>query len=180
MSVVRTTNLATLTTAPTMDWSAVAARLDAGFDQAPGSQSGEPGRHTTWVCTINADGGPHVNAVGAIWRDGHFYLVTGPQTRRGRNLARDPRCAITLSVREFDLVVEGTAVRVTGDELARVAAHYHDHGWPAEPDEAREGVTAPFNAQSAGPAPWHVHRLDATSAHAVQCVEPYAATRWTF
>jgi hypothetical protein len=177
---MKTRNLAATIGAPTMDWEAVRARLDAGFDQGPGSQPGDPGRHSTWVTTINPDGGPHANAVGAIWVDGHYYVVTGPGTRRGRNLARDPRCAVALSVRELDLVVEGRAVRVLGDELARIATIHHERGWPAEVDETGEGLTAPFNAQSAGPAPWHVHRIDATSAHAVQCVEPYGATRWTF
>lgn len=177
---MHTSNLATLTDAPTMDWAEVTARLDAGFDQGPGSQPGDPGRHSTWVTTINADGGPHMNAVGALWRDDHFVFATGPRTRRGRNLARDPRCALALSVREFDLVVEGVAVRLTGDDLARAAGHYHQHGWPAEVDPTGEGVTAPFNAQSAGPAPWHLHRLEVRSAHGVQCVEPYGATRWTF
>jgi hypothetical protein len=166
---------------PPMSWEEVTARLERGFNQGPGSQEGEPGRYTTWVSTINADGGPHVNAVGAIWLDGAFYLVTGPKTRRGRNLARDPRCALSLSVREFDLVVEGRVTRVLGDELTRVARHYHDHeGWPAEVDESGDALTAPFNAQTAGPAPWHVHRLDIVSAHAVECVEPGRATRWRF
>ncbi|TQL67737.1 pyridoxamine 5'-phosphate oxidase [Nocardioides albertanoniae] len=178
---MKTYNLAEMYGAPTMSWEEVSERLEAGFNQGPGSQEGEPGRYTTWVSTINADGGPHVNAVGAVWFEGSFYLVTGPTTRRGRNLDRDPRCAVSLSVREFDLVVEGRATRVLGDELARVARRYHDdEGWPAEVDESGDALTAPFSAQSAGPAPWHVHRLEATSAHAVQCVEPYAATRWRF
>jgi len=178
---METRNLAEMYDAPPMSWAEVTARLDQGFNQGPGSQEGEPGRYTTWVSTINADGGPHVNAVGAIWLDGSFYLVTGPGTRRGRNHARDPRCALSLSVREFDLVVEGRVTRILGDELERVAKHYHDdEGWPAEVDESGEAVTAPFNAQSAGPAPWHVFRIDATSAHAVATVEPYGATRWRF
>jgi len=176
---MRTKNL-TSHGVPTMDWDAVRARLEAGFDQGPGSQQGEPGRHSTWVTTVDADGRPHMNAVGAIWLDDHFYLVTGPGTRRGRNLARDPRCAIALSVREFDLVVEGRAAQVLGDELERVAEHYRDVGWPATVVGTGEGLDAPFMAQSAGPAPWHVHRIDATSAHAVECVEPGRATRWTF
>jgi hypothetical protein len=39
-------------------------------------------------------------------------------------------------------------------------------------------MTAP--AQSAGPPPWHVYRIGATSAFAVQTVEPHGATRWVF
>lgn len=177
---MHTTNLATAVGSPEITWEYVTDRLDAGFDQGPGSQPGDPGRHSTWVTTTNPDGGPHMNAVGAIWRDGHFHFTAGPRTRRGRNLARDPRCALSLSVRELDLVVEGIAVRLRGDELERVAARYRAHGWPAEVVDSGEGLTAPFNAQSAGPAPWYVHRLDLTSAHAVQCVEPYGATRWVF
>jgi hypothetical protein len=61
------------------------------------------------LTTINADGSPHVTGVGALWVHGSFWFETGERTRKGRNLARDPRCALSIAAQEFGLVVEGTA-----------------------------------------------------------------------
>lgn len=91
------TNLADLYNLPTMDWTAISARLDAGVPQAPGS--GGPNRHTCWLTTVNPDGSPHVTGIGALWADGAFWLTTGEHSRKGRNLARDPRCALSLATR---------------------------------------------------------------------------------
>lgn len=177
---METRNLAELYHAPVMEWAELTARLDAGFAQAPGSGSG-PGRHTCWLTTINPDGSPHVTGVGANWVDGSFWFETGRSTRKGRNLDRDPRCVLSLAVREFDLVVEGDAELVTEpDTVARLARVWAEEGWPAEPDASGTAVTAPFSAQSAGLPPWHVYRIAARSAYAVQTVDPYGATRWRF
>src|SRR5690349_12458169 len=95
------TNLADLYELPLLDWAAIASRLDRGYPQAPGS--GGPDRHSSWLATLNADGSPHVTGVGTIWAEGTFWFETGEHTRKGRNLARDPRCSISLATDEFDL-----------------------------------------------------------------------------
>jgi hypothetical protein len=174
------TNLAELYNAPTMMWEAVRDRLDAGFAQAPGTKG--PGRHTTWLTSINPDGSPHVNALGTIWVDGTFWFATGRESRKGRNVERDPRCAIALSLHEFDLVLEGRAALVTDPAVVtRLALRWaEDEGWPCEVDESGTALTAPYSAQSAGAPPWHIYRLDVDSAQAVQAVEPHGATRWRF
>lgn len=177
---METHNLAEQYDAPPMDWAGVATRLDDGFAQAPGSTAG-PGRHTCWLATINDDGSPHLTAVGALWVEGSFWFETGRGTRKGRNLARDPRCALSLALREFDLTVEGAAAPVTDRErVAELAAIWAAGGWPCEVDESGTALTAPYSAQSAGRPPWHVYRLTASSAYAVQTVEPFGATRWRF
>ena len=177
-----TVNLAERYAAPPMRWDDVLEQLDGGFAQA--TTDGGPGRHTCWLTSLNADGGPHTNAVGALWHDGAFWIATGLRTRRGRNLRRDPRCTLALSLRPLDLVVEGRALLVTDPALlASVAALWNAEGWPCEVDTAAAAgpaLTAPFSAQSAGGPPWHVFRLAADSAHAVQTVEPHGATRWRF
>jgi len=177
---MKTTNLAELYDAPPMQWDNVRDRLDAGFEQGPGTSG--PGRHTCWLTSINDDGSPHANAVGAIWADGSFWFVTGRSTRRGRNLARDPRCLMALSLHEFDLVIEGRAELLTDPEtVARLARRWaEDEGWPCTVDDSGAALTAPYSAQSAGPPPWHVYRIEARSAHAVQTVEPHGARRWHF
>ena len=174
-----TQNLADLYQLPALDWAAITARLDAGYEQAPGG--GGPDRHTTWLTTLDADGGPHVTAVGSLWIDGSFWFETGLTTRKGRNLARDPRCALALSTHDFDLVAKGTAEVVTDPAtVARLAAAWAEGGWPCEVDESGTALTAPFSAPSAGTPPWAVYRVTVRSAHAVATVEPGGATRWTF
>lgn len=173
------TNLADLYELPLLDWNDITARLDRGFTQAPGA--GGPDRHTCWLATIDDDGSPHVTGVGALWVDGAFWFETGEHTRKGRNLARDPRCTLSVAAHEFDLVVEGAAEMVTDPStVAAMAARWADEGWPAEPDETGEALTAPFSAPSAGPPPWRVYRITPLRATALGTVEPGGATRWTF
>src|SRR5246500_1043129 len=103
---------------PPVDWAAVAEKLDAGSEPAPGA----PNSRTTWLSPVNEDGSPHVTAVGALWVDGTFWFQTGPDTRKGRNVERDPRCSVAVSIRDADVVFEGDATRVTDPaDLARVA-----------------------------------------------------------
>jgi hypothetical protein len=173
------TNLARLYGAEPMDWSRVSGRLQQGVSQVPGS--GGPDRHTCWLTTLNPDGSPHVTGLGALWADDTFWFETGAGTRKGRNLARDPRCALSVALRELDLVVEGEAARV-GDPavVAELARLWSAEGWPVQVDETGVALTAPYSAQSAGPPPWQVYRLNARAATALETVEPGRATRWRF
>jgi Pyridoxamine 5'-phosphate oxidase len=162
---------------PPVDWAAITAKLDAGSAPAPGAVNSR----TTWLCTINEDGSPHVTAVGAVWLDGTFWFQTGTGTRKGRNVTRDARCSVAVSVLDADVVIEGNAARVTEpDALARVAKAWADQGWPAEPDDSGAGITAPFNAPSQGPPPWHVYRLELRSAIVTLATEPGGLTRFRF
>jgi hypothetical protein len=121
-----------------------------------------------------------VTAVGAVWLDGTFWFQTG-DTRKGRNVERDPRCSIAVSIRDADVVVEGDAVRVTDPAMvARAAQAWADGGWPAEPDESGSGITAPFNAPSQGPPPWKVYRIEPRSAVVTLGIEPGGLTRFRF
>jgi hypothetical protein len=172
------TNLADLYELPPMDWAAVAARLDQGLTMAPGT--GGPNRHSCWLTTLNADGSPHTTGMGVLWADGAFWFETGAQSRKGRNVARDPRCTLAVATEEFDLIVEGvvTLVRDPATVAARAAQWAQD--WPCEVDESGIALTAPFSAPSAGPPPWHVYRIEPRSAVGLATVEPGGATRWRF
>jgi PPOX class probable F420-dependent enzyme len=173
------TNLADLYQTPLLDWARIETRLGAGLSQAPGT--GGPNRHTCWLATINPDGSPHVTGIGALWADGCFWFETGQVTRKGRNLARDPRCALSIATQEFDLVVEGKATLVTdAATVAGLAARWAAAGWPARVDETGLALTAEYSAASAGPPPWHVYRLTAHTATALGTVDPGGATRWRF
>jgi PPOX class probable F420-dependent enzyme len=172
-------NLADLYELPLVDWNAVTARLDRGLTEAPGP--GGPDRHTCWLATINADGSPHVTGIGAVWVDDAFWFETGAQTRKARNVARDPRCSLSVSTQEFDLVVEGDAHQITDPEtVARMAERWAADGWPCRVDESGRALTADFSAPSAGPPPWYVYRITPRAATALSIVEPGGATRWRF
>jgi hypothetical protein len=161
---------------PPVDWAGVVEKLDAGSAPAADAHNAR----TTWLATVNEDGSPHVTAVGAVWLDGAFWFQTGG-TRKGRNVARDPRCSIAVSIRDADVVVEGDAARVTDPGMvARVAKAWAEGGWPAEPDESGSGITAPFNAPSQGPPPWAVYRIQPRSATVVLGIEPGGLTRFRF
>ncbi len=171
-------NLADLYGLPLLNWDGIADRLAEGMSQAPGT--GGPDRHTCWLATINENGSPHVTGVGALWADDTFWFETGQHTRKGRNLARDPRCSLSLATHEFDLVVEGTAEQIKDPPtVASMARRWSDQGWPARVDESGVALTAEFSAPSAGPPPWTIYRLTLDRATAVQTVEPGGATQWT-
>ena len=169
-------NLGSAEGLPPVDWASVVEKLDAGSAPAPEAHNAR----TTWLATVNEDGSPHVTAVGAIWLDGTFWFQTGA-TRKGSNVARDPRCSIAASIRDADVVLEGDATRVSDrDTVARVAKAWADGGWPAEPDETGSGITAPFNAPSQGPPPWNVYRIEPRSVTVVLGSEPGGLTRFMF
>jgi pyridoxine/pyridoxamine 5'-phosphate oxidase len=162
---------------PPVDWAAIAAKLEAGSAPAPDALNAR----ATWLATVNEDGSPHVTAVGALWMDGSFWFQTGSGTRKGRNVARDPRCSIAVSIRDADVVTEGEAERETDPAtLTRLAKAWANQGWPAELDESGAGITAPFNAPSQGPPPWNVFRIKPRSVTVVLGTEPGGLTRFNF
>jgi len=173
------TTLADLYDLPVLDLATVTEGLGPALTQAPGT--GGPDRHTCWLTTTNADGSPHVTGIGALWVDDTFWFVTGTGSRKGRNLARDPRCAVAVSTRVTDLVLEGRAALVSDPgAVAARAAELAASGWPCEVDESGRALTAPYSAPSAGPPPWHVYRIEPTSITALLTTGRGGATRWTF
>jgi Pyridoxamine 5'-phosphate oxidase len=129
--------------------------------------------------TVRPDGRPHAAGIGALWHDGDLYLVSGPETRKARNLAARAACTISVRLEGIDLILEGEASRVTDqptlEELARL---YREVGWPAEVEG--DAFTAPFSAPSAGPPPWQLYRFTFHTAFGVTTAEPSGATRWRF
>jgi hypothetical protein len=171
------TNLADLYGLPLVDWARIEARLAAPAGLA-GTDSPD---HRAWLATTNADGSPHLTGLGPLWADGLFWFTTGEATRKGRNLARDPRCTLGVSTEEFDLAVEGDAALVDDPEVvAEMATRWASGGWPASVDGSGTALTAEYSAPSAGPPPWRVYRITPRQATVVLAAEPGGATRWRF
>jgi pyridoxine/pyridoxamine 5'-phosphate oxidase len=156
---------------PPIPWSRALELLEAPLDtQAP---------RTTWLSTVRPDGRPHVAGIGALWVDGNFYFTSGPGSRKSRNLAANPSCALSLALPGLDLIVEGRAAKVTDQAtLERLAQRYADQGWPAR--AADGAITAEYSAPSAGPPPWDLYVLTPVIAFGVATAKPYGATRWRF
>jgi pyridoxine/pyridoxamine 5'-phosphate oxidase len=166
---METKNLADLYHLDSIPWSTATEALEATDAQ----------KETPFLATTRPDGRPHVAGIGALWIDGKFYFVSGAKTRKSQNLAENPNCAISVSLKEIDLVVEGTASKVTDDEtLHHVAERYGAQGWPAT---VKDGAfTHEYSAPSAGPPPWDLYVLTATTAYGVLTIQPGGATRWRF
>ena len=134
---------------------------------------------THFLSTVRPDGRPHVAGIGAVWFDGMFYFTSGARTRKSRNLAENAACVIAVKLPDIDLVVEGTATKVTDrSTLERLAERYHAAGWPATVKD--RAFTAPYSAPSAGPPPWDLYEFVPTTAFGVATAEPHGATRWRF
>src|ERR1044072_1638355 len=174
---MQTMNLGEADGLAAIECSLVAAQLaDLSIHEDPHS----PDRSTFWLTTLNADGSPHVTSVGALWHDGACWFQTGAHTRKARNVARDPRCTVSVATKGFDVMVAGEAHRVSDPAVvARIAALWARSGWPAQPDESGTGITAPFNAPTLGPPPWFVYELRPRTATAVGTAEETpGSTRW--
>ena len=65
--------------------------------------------HNYWITTVKPDGSPHTMVVWGLWMDGAFLFSTGRQSRKARNLAKNPRCVVCTEQAEEAVVVEGVA-----------------------------------------------------------------------
>lgn len=134
---------------------------------------------TYFLGTCRPDGTPHAAGVGALWLAGDVYFTSSPAARKARDLEANPRCTISVRLPGIDLVLDGSATRVTdAPTLERVAAEYRAGGWPTE--VAGDAFTAPFNAPSAGPPPYHLYRFAYHTVVGVATAEPQGGTRWRF
>jgi hypothetical protein len=159
-----------------LPWSGVIDALSAVYPDPP-----TPGHDMfTVLGTVLPDGRPHAASVGAMWIDGAWYVVSGPGTRKSRNLANNPACTLTAKLPGIDVVFVGEGHRVIdAKELERVAVVYRGVGWPAEVEG--EAFTAPYTAPSGGPPPWYLYRIACEQAFGVgTAAQVNGATKWTF
>ena len=140
-----------------------------------------------WLSTVRPDGSPHVTPLLAVWLDGAIYFCTGPEERKARNLAGNPRCALITGSNALeeglDLVVEGSAERLTDDAgLRRVAdAYLSKYG-----EDWRFAVRAgaffhdPGSMQGPDPGPAWVYEVRPKRVFGFGKGGPFSQTRWRF
>jgi general stress protein 26 len=83
-----------------------------------------------WLTTVRPDGRPHVTPLIGVVSDGAMHFCTGLREQKARNLEKSSRVALTTGnntwARGLDVVVEGTAVRVTDRGALQVLADAYE------------------------------------------------------
>jgi hypothetical protein len=93
-----------------LPWSWVTERLEASRNY--------------WIVTAGVESRPHAAPVWGLWLDGAVLFGTSPDSRKGRNLARDPRVVIHLESGDEVVILEGEVDRAPVDE--RTADAYEE------------------------------------------------------
>jgi hypothetical protein len=71
---------------------------------------------TYWVGSTRPDGGPHAAPVWGLWLGGAVCFSTSRGSRKGLNLARDPRCVVHLESGDEVVIIEGRVEEISLDE----------------------------------------------------------------
>jgi PPOX class probable F420-dependent enzyme len=108
------------------------------------------------LATVLPDGSPHTVPLWVDTRGDQVVFLTGPSSRKARNLRRDPRMALSLTAADnpFEpIVIRGRVVEwLEGDEAweiaDRIAAKYI--GGPYPRDEERVVVVVEPERQTVG------------------------------
>jgi pyridoxine/pyridoxamine 5'-phosphate oxidase len=74
--------------------------------------------HNYWISTTRPDGAPHMMVIWGLWLDGTFLFSTGQKSRKGRNLAENPRCVIGTEKAHEAVIVEGV-IEINSDPKLR-------------------------------------------------------------
>lgn len=90
-----------------------------------------------WIVTAGPEGRPHAMPVWGLWLDEAVVFSTSEESRKGRNLVRDPRVVVHLESGDECVVLEGEVEHVAIDD--RIADAYKaKYDW--RPDPADDGL----------------------------------------
>jgi pyridoxine/pyridoxamine 5'-phosphate oxidase len=135
-----------------------------------------------WIATVRSDGRPHVRPVLAVWVDGSLFTSTSPTTSKGRNLARDSRCSITVAGNGIDLVVEGHAEKLSDEAILQQAADAYASKYEWRVTVRSGAFHDADGAPTAGPPPYEVFEVIPSVVFGFGTDESFAprSTRWQF
>lgn len=99
----------------------------------------------SWICTVRADGRPHLTPLVAVWLDDTLYFSTGPAEQKAVNLRGNPHVLLLTGCARWDegvdVVAEGEAVEINDEALlARLAqawARKWDGQWQYQVKDGR-------------------------------------------
>lgn len=75
--------------------------------------------HDYWLATVTSSGAPHLMPVWAVWHADRLWFSSSNGSRKARNLASEPRCALSTEDPLEPVVVEGRVQRVIDSEALR-------------------------------------------------------------
>lgn len=135
-----------------------------------------------WVCTVRADGRPHVTPVVAAWAEEAIWFSTGKDEQKFRNLSANPHVVLIAGCNRWDggldVVVEGNAVRVTDDAVLRRVARAFAAKWDGRWRwTARDGA---FRDADSGGGEAMVFSVPPAKVFAHAKGDPFGATRHRF
>lgn len=109
-----------------------------------------------WVSTVSPAGQPHATPVWGVWLQDRLYFDGSPQTRRGRDLAKNPRVSVHLEDGQQAVLLEGEAHEIKQppfDLRKRLSEaytqKYAERGYSPEPDTWQAGGLYLFTPQVA-------------------------------
>jgi nitroimidazol reductase NimA-like FMN-containing flavoprotein (pyridoxamine 5'-phosphate oxidase superfamily) len=82
--------------------------------------------HHYWVATLHPAARPHLMPVWGLWHDGCLWFSSSNTSRKARNLADNPRCAVSTEDAGEPVVLEGTAELVADRDRIAVFADLVD------------------------------------------------------
>jgi hypothetical protein len=87
--------------------------------------------HNYWLSTTRPDGRPHAMPVWGLWLNGTFYFSAGRLSRKTRNLAVNPSCAVSTERADEAVIIEGVAEGVVDHALLEpfYDAYKAKYGW---------------------------------------------------
>jgi general stress protein 26 len=89
-----------------------------------------------WICSVRADGRPHLTPLVAVWFEGALYFCTGDAEQKAVNLRGNPHVILMTGCNGWeeglDVVVEGNAVPVTDEAALRSLAQAWAAKWDGQ------------------------------------------------
>jgi general stress protein 26 len=165
--------------------SAPSAEIDPRFSDPKAGPTPWPdaaevleGAELYWLTTVRADGRPHVTPLIGVTDEGVVHFCTGLREQKARNLEHRSHVALTTGnntwAQGLDVVVEGTAVRVTDDDaLQRLAGAYEEKYGSEWHFEVGDGLFRAGDQEAA------VFRIDPAKVLAF-AKDPHGQTRYRF
>jgi hypothetical protein len=94
-----------------------------------------------WLCTVRADGRPHMAPVWFVYVEGSFWIGTGAASVKTKNIVERPHASVALEDGNRPVSAEGYAVVHPHDRpQSVVAAFMAKYGWDVtRPDDADIG-----------------------------------------
>jgi len=126
--------------------------------------------HDYWVATVGPDLNPHVMPVWGIWRDDALWFSCSRGSRKARNLAAHPRCAITTDNPYEPVIIQGDAEFV--DDVAAIGAFVAQTNQKYRTAYPIEFFTSASNACVRVPPSWAFALTESDFTG--------SPTRWTF